>query len=59
MSDCEDFPHGGFVEEICISYFNFGKLHASRWDLMARDQVQPHFVEISFFSNSKVQQQNP
>jgi hypothetical protein len=41
------------------SYFNFGKLHASRWDLMARDQVQPHFVEISFFSNSKEQQQNP
>ncbi len=18
MSDCEDFPHGGFVEEICL-----------------------------------------
>jgi hypothetical protein len=41
------------------SYFNFGKLLASRWHLMARDQVQPHFVEISFFSNSKVQQPNP
>lgn len=35
------------------------QLHASRWDLMARDQFQPHFVEISFFSNIKVQQQNP
>jgi hypothetical protein len=53
---------GGFVEEIMPSYFNFGKLHAStRCDLMARDQVQPlfFFVEISFFSNSKVQQPNP
>jgi hypothetical protein len=49
MSDCEDFPHGGFVEEICLHISILVKLYASRWDLMARDQVEPHFVEISFF----------
>jgi hypothetical protein len=59
MSDCEDFSSWWICGRNMSSYFNFGKLHASRWDLMARDQVEPHFVEISFFSNSKVQQQNP